>query len=138
MANIESVIGIAEVVKHLKEATEAMAKGCNRGLRRAGLLLQRESQKLVPVDYGVLKASAFTRAEGEGFGTTVIVGYTANYALFVHENTEMKWKGLPRSAPHKGLYWDPQGRGQSKFLETPMRRLEPDMRAMVADEMKIK
>jgi hypothetical protein len=30
------------------------------------------------------------------FQVSVIVGYTAGYALFVHENLEMKWKGLPR------------------------------------------
>jgi len=33
------------------------------GLLKAGLYLQRESQLLVPVKYGLLKASAFTEAE---------------------------------------------------------------------------
>lgn len=51
----------------------------------------------------------------------VKVGYEANYAVYVHENIEMKWRGLPRHKPHKGKYWDPQGRGQSKFLEQPAR-----------------
>jgi len=36
------------------------------GLLRAGLLLQRESQKEVPVDTGALKNSAFTRLEEAG------------------------------------------------------------------------
>ena len=79
----------------------------------------------------------------------VIVGYSASYALYVHENQEMKWKGLPRDPRKwhyhpdtgkqithrkkksvrdrkinpKGRYWDPQGRGQNKFLETPFRVL---------------
>lgn len=67
---------------------------------------------------------------------SVIVGYTAEYAVFVHENIEMKLKGKRREiwftskAGHKiriegkfgkGRYWDPQGRGQSKFLEQPFR-----------------
>ena len=34
-----------------------------QGLLTAGMRLQRESQKLVPVDTGNLKASAFTRKE---------------------------------------------------------------------------
>jgi len=71
----------------------------------------------------------------------VIVGYTAKYALPVHENREMKLKGLPRdprkrpNIKHqknprkrkfnpKGKFWDPQGRGQSKFLEEPFRVLQ--------------
>lgn len=35
----------------------------NKALLMIGLLLQRESQKLVPVDTGALKGSAFTREE---------------------------------------------------------------------------
>jgi hypothetical protein len=62
---------------------------------------------------------------------SVIVGYTASYALFVHENIEMKWRGLPRkpNPPHKGNYWDPAGRGQSKFLEQPAREIVNSHRA---------
>jgi len=51
---------------------------------------------------------------------SVIVGYTARYALWVHE-APMKLKGLPRKRPHKGFYWDPQGRAQNKYLEQPFR-----------------
>lgn len=36
-----------------------------KGLLAAGLRLQRESQKLVPIDTGALKASAFTALEDE-------------------------------------------------------------------------
>ena len=50
----------------------------------------------------------------------VTVGYTASYALFVHENVEMKLKGKPRPRG-RGLYWDPQGRAQPKFLESVAR-----------------
>lgn len=63
------------------------------------------------------------RAKVEAAGDAepvVLVGYTAAYALYVHENLEMKLKGQPRSHG-KGLYWDPQGRGQAKFLEQPAR-----------------
>jgi len=137
MPEIGAITGITEVLAKLHEKSEAMAKACNRGLKKAGLRLQRESQRLVPVDYGVLKASAFTRSEGEGFETAVLVGYTAAYAIYVHENVEMKLKGEPRNPPHKGRYWDPQGRGQSKFLEEPARRINADMRAIIHKEMHI-
>ena len=137
MADIGSITGIIGVLKNLKVYTAAAALGCDRGLKKAGLLLQKESQKLVPVDLGNLKASAYTRSEGSGFGTVVYIGYTANYALYVHECVGMVLKGLPRTAPSKGFYWDPQGRAQAKFLEEPFRRLEPDMKKILLDEMKI-
>ena len=43
-------------------------------LMTAGLKLQRASQKIVPVDTGALKASAFTRLEG---GTAAMSGQAA-------------------------------------------------------------
>jgi hypothetical protein len=60
----------------------------------------------------------------EASKVSVAVGYTAAYALYVHENLEMKLAGQPRrSGTGKGLYWDPQGQAQSKFLEQPAREL---------------
>jgi len=58
-------------------------------------------------------------------GRSVIVGYTAAYALDVHENIKMKWKGIPRKEKikgGKGKFWDPQGKAQAKFLEAPARK----------------
>jgi len=137
MANIGLITGVKEILENIKEHRERLGQGFSRGVRIAGLRLQRESQRLVPVNFGVLKASAFTRAEGEGLGTEVNVGYTAAYAIYVHENVEMKLKGQPRPGG-KGRYWDPQGRGQSKFLEEPARRLAPELKQIILDNMKIK
>lgn len=82
---------------------------------------------------------------------SVTVGYTAAYALQVHENIEMKGKGLPRGGhlgrhngivyydeetkgdtSGKGFYWDPQGKAQAKFLEAPARYLTPELGKIVA------
>jgi len=65
----------------------------------------------------------------------VIVGYTASYALYVHENIEMKLKGKLRPKG-RGKFWDPQGRGQAKFLEEPARRLTPELGKIVAQVTK--
>ncbi len=84
---------------------------------------------------------------------SVVIGYTAGYAIYVHENMEiwppgMRLKGLPRGqgfrrdqktgivyvpstimnsgtagGKHRGFYWDPQGMAQPKFLERPAREL---------------
>jgi hypothetical protein len=112
-----------------------LGKGFKVGLTRAALYLQGASQKLTPVDTGNLRASAFTRVTGDGLKAKAKVGYTAMYALFVHENVEMKLKGQPRPAPHKGSYWDPQGRAQSKFLEQPMRTEAPKMLELMAEPL---
>lgn len=138
MANISTITGLTDVLKNMQAKQAAMAAGCNKGLRKAGLLLQGASQKLVPVEFGILKASAFTRAAGTGFNTVVIVGYTAKYALYVHELVGMKLKGQARTPnpPHKGKYWDPQGRAQAKFLEAPARAMRPELSKIIEDAMK--
>ncbi len=64
---------------------------------------------------------------------TVVVGYDAKYAVWVHEMIE-KHAGEPRTgyyppgkkkggAKKKGNLWDPIGRGQPKYLEQPAREL---------------
>jgi len=138
MADIRAITGIEQVLATLRRKNNALAAGFARGVKLAGLTLQKESQRLVPVDFGVLKASAFTRATGRGYNTEVNVGYTASYAIYVHESVEMKLKGQPRPHPHKGQYWDPQGRGQAKFLEEPARRLRTTLRQIIVDNTKIK
>lgn len=57
-------------------------------LIKAGYFIQRESMKIVPIHQGNLRASAYTRFTGQGMDTKVYVGYTATYALFVHEIVE--------------------------------------------------
>lgn len=138
MANIAAITGVREVLANLARRNKQLAAGCERGVTKAGLRLQRASQLLVPVNFGVLKASAYTRVTGKGLKANAHVGYTASYALFVHENVEMKLKGQPRTPPNKGKYWDPQGRGQSKFLEEPARRMGPELLRVIKDEMRIK
>jgi hypothetical protein len=72
----------------------------------------------------------------------VIVGYTANYGVYVHENTEARhgadynaWygeeisQGLTKSGKLKKGWKGKTSRGpeqQSKFLERPARRLNND------------
>lgn len=129
MAIVNTITGVYSIVAELKHYTNRMAIGVGVGLREAGALLQRESQKLAPVEFGNLRASAYTVARGVGFQTSVDVGYTASYALYVHEKVGMVLRGQPRrpSPPHIGKYWDPQGQGQAKFLEAPARKLAPQL-----------
>ncbi len=94
------------------------------------------------------KKAAAAKVDGEA---SVIVGYTANYALYVHENLAMKWRGLPRdrsvrlgeggrfvttghtAGEGRGLFWGPTG--QAKFLEQPARELKDVFAKIVRDAM---
>ncbi len=139
MANTLPVLGVKEFQDNLKKEKALLAKRVQQALSTAGLFLQRESQQRVPVDYGILKASAFTRANGRGLNTVVNVGYTALYAMYVHENIEMKGRGMPRDPgnPGRGNFWDPAGRGQAKFLEEPARTLRPQLLKIVQNAVKL-
>lgn len=106
MAEMLRLEGVKKMIAELKRRGVVTAQEFARNVRRAGLFLQRESQLIVPVDTGNLKNSAFTRkAGGRGWKVIVVVGYTAAYAIFVHENLE---------ARHK------EGK-EAKFLEKPLR-----------------
>lgn len=132
------VTGQEKVSESMKAFSKEMRLGVSRGIRLAGLALQAESQNLVPVEFGNLKASAFTRASETPTTTVVTVGYTAAYALFVHEKVEMVLQGQERkpAPPHIGRYWDPQGQAQPKFLEAPFRQFQPKAIQFVDNEIR--
>lgn len=127
-----SVHGLKKIAAAIKRHQRATDKGVRKGLLRAGLFLQRESQKIVPIEFGFLRASAQTVIKGRGkesevrvsYGGTGTVGATkavrgakdvsiegdkavreVDYAVHVHENTEARHK------PGKS----------AKFLEKPLR-----------------
>lgn len=103
------VEGVEELNRELRriarEAPEAVAAGCYAG----ALVIQEAAQNLTPVERGNLQGSAFTNRIEGGAET----GFSAEYALHVHENMEQKLKGQPRPSG-LGTYWNPGG---PKFLE---------------------
>ena len=151
-----TVTGAQAIVDGLQAKIVAAGVGIERGLKVCGVLLQHESQKLVPVDLGPLRASAFTRSSGNGMGTEVRVGYTAAYAVIVHEVLEaahgeeynQKYAAEIASGAqywYKGAwrtYHRRRPQEQAKFLEQPLRDLQNDgrfakiLRDSVYQEMK--
>jgi predicted cobalt transporter CbtA len=86
-----------------------------------------ELKKFKELTVTLQRMAAKTRKDTKA---SVLVGYTASYALFVHENVEMKLYGQKRRKPSKGFYWGPAG--QAKFLEQPARMLQPELSKIVA------
>jgi hypothetical protein len=114
------VVGLETVMRNLNAQIAQIKGDVLAGLMEAGLQVQRAAQQRVPVQTGNLKASAYTRKDPSG-RPQVQVGFSASYALWVHENVEMKLKGLPRARRgykgSQGRYWDPQGKAGPKFLQ---------------------
>ena len=108
--------GIDEVLKNLNREIADIKDKTLGGLLAAGFIILRESSLHVPVEYGNLRGSGYVRRAQSSMlnEESVEIGYTAAYALWVHENIEMKLQGQPRPSG-KGVYWGPDG--HAKFLE---------------------
>lgn len=74
-------------------------------------------EQVVGVKSLLQKLNKIAREAADSSRKDVAVGYTANYALYVHENLE---------ANH------PNG-GQAKYLEEPMRTLAPELRRIIRE-----
>jgi hypothetical protein len=81
---VNTVEGLDEVLSNLNREVARIEGASMTGLLEAGFLVQRASQKLVPIDTGNLRASAYTR-KAQGGELAVEVGYEAAYAVYVHE-----------------------------------------------------
>ena len=107
------------VQKQLDADVWKRGEGLERGLMEAGIYLQGESQRIVPVRYGNLKNSARTYKTKIGNLVVVHVAYGMEYAIFVHEDLEARHK------PGKA----------AKFLETPFREKRRELIRIIAEEV---
>lgn len=93
MAKLTRMTGMNTVLKNLRKSTRSTGLDVEQRLMKGGLFLQRESQKVVPVDTSNLKGGAETRnIGGRSFKADIIVMYKAVYAIFVHEDLDAKHK----------------------------------------------
>lgn len=118
--------GMEQVLLRMNREIDEIEGATLGGLLAGGLIVQAQAQRDVPVERGNLRASAYTRPSGK---LSVDVGFEAAYALFVHENLEMKLKGQPRPSG-LGVYWGP--RGKAKFLEHALRDKEDEVIKAIA------
>lgn len=132
---VSQLTGFRSFVTNLRSQNLRIQQGVERGLKRAGLLLLRYAQKIVPVEFGLLKASGFVRVEGYGMAARVNVGFTAAYAIYVHENLD-----AAHGAAYNTKYADDikagrkKARGpnqQAKFVERPAREHRPELLAVI-------
>lgn len=103
------VDGLDDLNRQLRKFAKESPRAVERGAFAGGLKIQAYAQENVPVEYGNLQGSAYTQRIPLGSE----VGFSAESAIYVHENMEQTLKGEPRPSG-LGNYWSPGG---PKFLE---------------------
>lgn len=81
--------GLKTVLTAHKKAKDKTAIAIDEGLLKAAQMVFTASQKLVPVDTGLLKSSGkVEKGSGKGFSASASVVYDAPYATVVHEDLQ--------------------------------------------------
>ena len=140
------MVGGDAVKARMKVAAKSMAAAEKRGRIKGGFHLQRQAQKMVPIDKGFLRASAVTVWPNKGGSSpkklkgkmasdhqrevaeskartqlekTIEVLFTSYYAVYVHEDME---------ANHTV--------GEAKYLEKPLNNERQEIMRLIADEIR--
>lgn len=80
------ITGLAEASRELSRQIAAIEGRSREGLLQAGLFIEAEAVDMAPVDTGTLRGSAFTDVTAPGATPIAVrVGFTAEYAAYVHE-----------------------------------------------------
>lgn len=104
-----------------------------RAIKSAMFIIGAESALMTPMDTGTLVNSQFQETMINGTRITGRIGYSANYAVYVH-NASGIMKGLPRPN-NRGNYWDPSG--EPKFLTKAAERTRRQVDDTIRKEMKL-
>ena len=115
-----AIVGLDKVLQNLNNEIKGIENRSLAGLKAAGLKVQRNAQKRVPVDTGNLKGSASTYTISQN-PPAVAVSFNASYAIYVHENLESK-----------------HPKGEAKFLERAVIDLKDEIVETVRKYAKVK
>lgn len=131
MANLK---GLETVMKNLNRQLRGVKERTAQGVLAGAREILAEAKRRVPVEYGDLRDSGYVSVSRDE-RMAVDIGFTAPYALSIHENMEQKLKGRPRPSGI-GVYWGPSG--QPKFLESAIRDKTRDVVRIVADHARVR
>jgi hypothetical protein len=139
----EEVKGFENAMRNLNKEIKAIQERTMFGLIDASILIRRdmdETPPLIPVDTGNLRASWFwdTFRNDKIFG--LIMGFSSNYALWVHEMVGADFSS-PRWRYKKGKkrYWyTPRQGAGAKFLEAAIKRNKDKILEIIRKNAQIK
>ncbi len=101
-------------------------------LTSASIIIATEAASMTPIDTSTLINSQYRTIDVNGTRVTGRIGYSANYALYVH-GASGKLKGQPR-ANGNGAYWSPSG--EPKFLDKAVENTRSMVDAAIMREMR--
>jgi len=128
------LVGVDLVLKKLNIEIAKIEGRTKGGLRSAALEVKAASLRLTPHEDGHLRGSAYTETFSTSSGPGSVIGYTAEYAPWVHEAPGVL-KGLPRPSG-KGVFWGPSGEPQ--FLRKALMRNVRLILRRIKEHVKIK
>lgn len=80
------LLGLSKVLANLNKQARAIETRTQAGLLTAGIVVRAQAMRNTPVKTGNLVGSSFgPRPFKRGSEQGVVIGYTANYAVVVHE-----------------------------------------------------
>lgn len=124
--------GIQEAIRKTEQVVGTItAEKAVRAIKSATYIIRTESATLTPIDTSTLINSQFDTVEVSGTRITGKIGYSAKYALHVH-NASGKLAGKPRSNGN-GTYWSPGGEPQ--FLTKAAQRTKDLVDSVIKKEM---
>lgn len=101
----KGLTGLNVVLANLNRQVMRMERRSVGGTRKAALIVRKRAQELVPRDTGKLVGSAYTQVWVEPSGPVAVIGFSAEYAIFVHEidknYTVGQWKYLETALKEK-------------------------------------
>ena len=125
-AKAMSISGFEQIIANLNKEILAMTNGSKEGLLHVAKHIRRYMETntpYIPVDLGNLKASWQTHPIVQGKNHGLLMGFSANYALWVHEMLD------------PGIKWSKPGSGP-KFLEKAIIANHDDILQIIADKTK--
>ncbi|ARK07758.1 hypothetical protein LPST10_00026 [Salmonella phage LPST10] len=126
--------GIQEAIRKTEQIVGTItAEKAVRAIKSATYIIRTESATLTPIDTSTLINSQFDTVEVSGTRITGKVGYSAKYALYVH-NASGKLTGKPRSNGN-GTYWSPNA--EPRFLTKAADKTRSLVDSVIKKEMKI-
>ena len=121
MAKINNIQGFDKVIRNLNSEIAKIEGRSTKGLIEAGIFVRRETETtppLTPLDTGNLRSSWATSTFRTPEGPSHLIGYTANYAAYVHEMVGGEGGAINWSRPGSGAKWFQAalGRNRKKIL----------------------
>ena len=118
--------GLNTVLKNLNKEVKKIKGRSMKGLIRSAAIIRRDMEftpPLIPVDTGNLRDSWFTMPFFITGSPALTIGFSAYYAVFVHENI--------------GAHFQRPGAG-AKFMEASMKRNAQKVLETIAHEARIR